>query len=142
LQQPSTTTATTSATPIQHQNETPIFSREDQERLQHLSQSVKQLYTDGKLVLPGKGPRNGSQEQQMAPTQIIELSGTPEPQPPADHIQPQCPATPSAPGIKKPANSISPVRQHHPDYFLLPISLHFLLLLFYQYNKLSQEQFR
>ncbi len=120
LQQPSTTTAT-----AQHQNEPPTLSREDLERLQHLPEHVRQLYTVGRLVLPGRGPpRNESQEQQVSLVPIIELPRTPEPQLPADNIQAQHLAIPpsSAANIEKPAINTSLVRPHH-LIALLPMSI-------------------
>jgi hypothetical protein len=111
----------------QHQNAAPTFSREDLERLQYLPDHVRQLYATGKLVLPGKGPpRDGSQEQQETPASTSELPGTPEPQPPAKHIQAQHPAatplTPPAANIENPATNTPLVRPHH-LIALLPISL-------------------
>lgn len=118
LQKPSTPTATaprtSSATTIQYQNEGSTLSDEDLERLQDLPEGVKQLYTTGQLVLPGKVSR----QQSLTLAPISALPETPEPQPPARHIQVQHPQTnPTLPasGIKQFATNIPPVRPHRPD---------------------------
>ena len=125
LQQPCTTTAIASTALEQHQNEAPTLSCEDLERLQHLPERVRQLYTTGQLVLPGRAPpRNEPQEQQVTLAPISELPETPEPRPAADHIQAQHPTTPPPPvaDIEQPATNNLLVR---PDHLiaLLPISL-------------------
>jgi len=82
---------------------------------------LRQLYTTGKLGLPGKGPRDESPEQQ---TTLSRLPVTSE--------------QPSAPAIGRPTTVMSPVSPRR-LIALLPISLFFFFAIFYLCRNLSKE---